>query len=163
MKDAGIPVEIVKLEAQLNVDSGSMDITQNGEAFVTEDGSLVNNDIGNYERTLNQPMSGVSYLTTGQVYSRILEKERVGAYLGQTVQVVPHVTGHVIDHLQQGTTAQVVVVEVGGIVGDIENQFYYEALRQMVYLNADRNNFAVVLCAYIPSLGSSEYQKTKPT
>ena len=163
LKDKGLRVSPVKLEGYLNIDSGTLNPFRHGEVFVLDDGMETDMDLGTYERMLDQDLTRDSFATSGQVFSSVLDKERAGGYLGRDVQMIPHVTGEVklrLRELAVSTGADVVFVEVGGTVGDIENAFYIESLRELSY---EEGEGAVVFVAltYIlrpPALGE---QKSK--
>lgn len=136
LQDKGLKVAPIKLEGYLNIDSGTLNPFRHGEVFVLDDGMECDMDLGTYERMLDQDLSGANFATSGQVYSSVLGKERHGDYLGRDVQMIPHVTGEVklkLRRLAMETDADVVFVEIGGTVGDLENAFYIEAMRELAY------------------------------
>jgi len=136
LKDKGLRVSPIKLEGYLNVDSGTLNPFRHGEVFVLDDGMETDMDLGTYERILDQDLTRENFATSGQIFSSVLAKERAGSYLGRDVQMIPHVTGEVklrLRALAAKASADVVFVEVGGTVGDIENAFYIEALRELGY------------------------------
>src|SRR6188474_3803176 len=141
LQDKGLKVAPIKMEGYLNIDSGTLNPYRHGEVFVLDDGMETDMDLGTYERLLDQDLSRLNFATSGQIFSRVLEKERRGSYLGRDVQMIPHVTGEVKHRLRQlattggpkGGPADVVFVEVGGTVGDYENGFYIEALRELAF------------------------------
>ena len=136
LKDKGLRVSPVKLEGYLNIDSGTLNPFRHGEVFVLDDGTECDMDLGTYERILDQDLSRRNFTTSGQIYRTILDRERAGEYLGRDVQMIPHVTGEVKHRLRElavTSDADVVFIEVGGTVGDIENAFYIEALRELSY------------------------------
>ncbi|MCK4957861.1 MAG: CTP synthase [Planctomycetes bacterium] len=136
LQDKGLKVTPIKLEGYLNVDSGTLNPFRHGEVFVLDDGMECDMDLGTYERMLDQNLSGANFATSGQIYSSVLAKERHGDYLGRDVQMIPHVTGEVklkLRHLAMKTDADVIFVEIGGTVGDLENAFYIEAMRELAY------------------------------
>lgn len=136
LQDKGLTVAPIKLEGYLNIDSGTLNPFRHGEVFVLDDGMECDMDLGTYERMLDQNLSRQNFSTSGQIYSSVLEKERHGDYLGRDVQMIPHVTGEVKMKLRQlamKTNADVVFVEIGGTVGDLENAFYIEAMRELAY------------------------------
>lgn len=136
LKDKGLRVSPIKLEGYLNIDSGTLNPFRHGEVFVLDDGMETDMDLGTYERMLDQDLTRANFATSGQIYRAILDRERAGGYLGRDVQMIPHVTGEVkfrLRDLAVKTRADVVFVEVGGTVGDIENAFYIEALRELSY------------------------------
>lgn len=161
----GVSVTLQKIDPYLNVDAGTMNPYEHGEVFVTHDGLETDLDIGHYERFLGQDLSRANYLTTGQVYWNVIQRERRGDYLGHTVQVVPHITDEIkrlIRGAQLATGAQVVIVEVGGTVGDIEGLPYLEAIRQLRD-ELPRGDTCFVHLTYVPVLSTTGELKTKPT
>jgi len=165
LKSRGIPVTIVKIDPYLNVDAGTMNPYQHGEVFVLDDGTEADLDLGNYERFLGQSLSGSHNLTTGKIYRAVIEKERRGDYLGNTVQIIPHVTGEIkrtIREVAQASGAEVVLVEVGGTVGDIESMPFLEALRELSY-ELGEGHVAFVHTTLVPVVGPTGEAKTKPT
>jgi len=136
LKDKGLTVAPIKLEGYLNIDSGTLNPYRHGEVFVLDDGMETDMDLGTYERMLDQDLSRLHFATSGQIFTRVLEKERKGSYLGRDVQMIPHVTGEVkikLRELAVATDADVVFVEIGGTVGDVENAYYIEATREMAF------------------------------
>jgi len=136
MQDKGLKVAPIKLEGYLNIDSGTLNPFRHGEVFVLDDGMECDMDLGTYERMLDQNLTGDNFSTSGQIYNSVLNKERHGDYLGRDVQMIPHVTGEVklkLRSLAMETDADVVFVEIGGTVGDLENAFYIEAMRELAY------------------------------
>ena len=134
LKSRGLRVSVQKLDPYINVDPGTMSPYQHGEVFVTEDGAETDLDLGHYERFIDEQLSRVSNLTTGQIYSSVIQKERRGDYLGGTIQVIPHITNEIkgrIAAAARQSNADVVIVEIGGTVGDIEGLPFLEAIRQM--------------------------------
>jgi CTP synthase len=165
LKARGIAVTIVKIDPYLNVDAGTMNPYQHGEVFVLDDGTEADLDLGNYERFLGQSLSGTHNLTTGKIYRSVIEKERRGDYLGNTVQIIPHVTGEIkrsIRDVAQAAGAEVVLVEVGGTVGDIESMPFLEALRELSY-ELGEGHMAFVHTTLVPVVGPVGEAKTKPT
>jgi len=165
LKSRQISVSIQKLDPYLNVDPGTMSPYQHGEVFVTQDGAETDLDLGNYERFIDTNLTTDSNVTSGQIYSEVISKERRGDFLGGTIQVVPHVTGAIKDkfkRLVEKSNADVVIIEVGGTVGDIEGQPFLEALRQMRN-DAGRDNVLYVHVTLLPYLNSTQELKTKPT
>ena len=163
LKDKGLTVAPIKMEGYLNLDSGTLNPYRHGEVFVLDDGLETDMDLGTYERLLDQNLSRDNYTTSGQIYRKVLEKERHGGYLGRDVQMIPHVTGEVKYMLRQLAVEQdadVVFIEVGGTVGDHENAFYIEALRQLAFEEGEGSVCYVALTYVIepPALGE---QKTK--
>ena len=136
LQDKGLKVAPIKLEGYLNIDSGTLNPYRHGEVFVLDDGMECDMDLGTYERMLGQDLSRKNFVTSGQVYTRVLEKERHGDYLGRDVQMIPHVTGEVklrLRELAVSSGADVLFVEIGGTVGDVENAYYIEAMRELAY------------------------------
>jgi CTP synthase len=160
-----LSTSIVKLDPYLNVDPGTMSPYQHGEVFVTEDGAETDLDLGHYERFININLSRMNNITAGAIYKNVLEKERRGDYLGGTVQMIPHVTNEIKTFLRKGATeskAHVVIVEVGGTVGDIESLIFLEAIRQM-RKDIGRDNVCYIHVTIIPNLRTTNELKTKPT
>lgn len=160
----GLQVTMQKLDPYLNVDPGTMNPFQHGEVFVTEDGAETDLDVGHYERFLDRNLSGFANVTTGQVYSNVIAKERRGEYLGDTVQVIPHITDEIKRRITRlvRDDVDVVITEVGGTVGDIEILPFLEAIRQF-RLDVGRENVCYVHVTLVPFIGPSAEQKTKPT
>ncbi len=160
----GLRVTMQKLDPYLNVDPGTMNPFQHGEVFVTEDGAETDLDIGHYERFLDVNLSGDANVTTGKVYSQVIAKERRGAYLGDTVQVIPHVTNEIKDSMlaMGGPDVDLVIHEIGGTVGDIESLPFLEAARQVRH-DVGRDNCFFLHVSLIPWIGPSAELKTKPT
>lgn len=160
-KSRGYKVEILKFDPYLNVDAGTMNPFQHGEVFVTEDGAETDLDLGHYERFLNQNCHRQNNVTAGQIYEQVISWERSGHYLGKTVQIVPHVTDEIKRRIRI-LKADIVIVEVGGTVGDIEGLPFLEAIRQF-RLEVGRNNIAFVHVTLVPYLAVIGEHKTKPT
>jgi CTP synthase len=160
----GLRVTMQKLDPYLNVDPGTMNPFQHGEVFVTDDGSETDLDIGHYERFLDTDLHGSANVTTGQVYSTVIAKERRGEYLGDTVQVIPHITNEIKSRIRRmaGTDVDVVITEVGGTVGDIESLPFLEAVRQVRH-EVGRQNVFFLHVSLLPYIGPSGELKTKPT
>ncbi|MEN0071050.1 MAG: CTP synthase [Propionicimonas sp.] len=160
----GLRVTMQKLDPYLNVDPGTMNPFQHGEVFVTEDGAETDLDIGHYERFLNVPLSGSANVTTGKVYSTVIAKERRGDFLGDTVQVIPHITNEIKDEMlaMAAPGIDVVIHEIGGTVGDIESLPFLEAARQ-VRREVGRENVFFLHVSLVPYIGPSGELKTKPT
>src|SRR5690554_4163939 len=161
----GYRVRIRKLDPYLNVDPGTMSPYQHGEVFVTEDGAETDLDLGHYERFTDENVHRKANITTGQVYSRVIEKERRGDYLGGTIQVIPHITNEIkaaIHAVADESGADVLIAEIGGTVGDIEGQAFYEAIRQMRG-DAGRENVLYIHVTLLPSISATGELKTKPT
>lgn len=159
LKDVGYSVVPLKIDGYVNVDPGTMNPYEHGEVYVLDDGSETDLDLGHYERFLGIDLIGDSNITTGRIYQSVIEKERRGDYLGKTVQIIPHVTNEIKECVRR-LKADVVLIEVGGTVGDLENMIFLEALRQMS--RERENDFLFVHLSYIPVIISGE-QKTKPT
>jgi CTP synthase len=165
LKSRGLRVAIQKLDPYLNVDPGTMSPYQHGEVFVTEDGAETDLDLGHYERFVDTNLTKPCNATTGQVYSEVLTKERRGDYLGKTIQVVPHVTNEIkrrIGLVAKTSTADVVIIEVGGTVGDIEASPFLEAIRQMRH-DIGRDSTMYIHVTFLPMVGATGELKTKPT
>ncbi len=165
LKSRGIRVSIQKLDPYINVDPGTMSPYQHGEVFVTDDGAETDLDLGHYERFTDESLSRVCNVTTGQVYARAIRKERRGKFLGGTIQVIPHVTNEIkrrIRKVAKASKAEVVIVEVGGTIGDIESLPFLEALRQM-RKDIGRRNTLYVHLTWLPLIGATGELKTKPT
>ncbi|MBI1350670.1 MAG: CTP synthase [Actinomycetales bacterium] len=164
LKARGLRVTMQKLDPYLNVDPGTMNPFQHGEVFVTDDGAETDLDIGHYERFLDTDLHGSANVTTGQVYSTVIAKERRGEYLGDTVQVIPHITNEIKSRIRRMATPEVdvVITEVGGTVGDIESLPFLEAVRQVRH-EVGRDNVFFVHVSLLPYIGPSGELKTKPT
>ncbi|MDI9434394.1 MAG: CTP synthase (glutamine hydrolyzing) [Euryarchaeota archaeon] len=165
LRSYGVDVTAIKIDPYLNWDSGTLNPYQHGEVFVTEDGMETDLDLGHYERFLDVNLSGKSNITTGKVYSSVIDHERKGDYLGSCVQIIPHITNKIKDMIRKianESHAEVVLVEVGGTVGDIESQPFLEALRQLRN-EEGHDNVMVVHVTYVPYLKAAGEFKTKPT
>ncbi|MFC4565608.1 CTP synthase [Nocardiopsis mangrovi] len=164
LKSRGLRVTMQKLDPYLNVDPGTMNPFQHGEVFVTDDGAETDLDIGHYERFLDTELSASANVTTGQVYSSVIAKERQGAYLGDTVQVIPHITNEIKSRIfaMEAADVDIVITEIGGTVGDIESQPFLEAVRQIRH-EIGRDNCFFLHVSLLPFLGPSGELKTKPT
>ena len=169
LRARGLSVVMQKLDPYLNVDPGTMNPFQHGEVFVTEDGAETDLDIGHYERFLDENLDGLNNVTTGQIYSSVIEKERRGDYLGDTVQVIPHITDEIKRRMrlpaevEEGRTApDVIITEIGGTVGDIESQPFLEAARQ-IRQDIGRENVFFLHVSLVPYIAPSQELKTKPT
>ncbi len=165
LKSRQISVTVQKLDPYLNVDPGTMSPYQHGEVFVTQDGAETDLDLGNYERFIDINLTAASNVTSGQIYSAVIAKERRGDFLGGTIQVVPHLTTEIKERfkkLAEKSQAEVVIIEVGGTVGDIEGQPFLEAIRQMRN-DVGRDNVFYVHVTLLPYLSSTRELKTKPT
>ncbi len=164
LRSRGLRVTMQKLDPYLNVDPGTMNPFQHGEVFVTDDGAETDLDIGHYERFLDTNLHGSANVTTGQVYSRVIARERRGEYLGETVQVIPHITNEIKERIRAmaAPDIDIVITEVGGTVGDIESQPFLEAARQ-IRQEVGRENVFYVHVSLVPYIGPSGELKTKPT
>ena len=160
----GFRVTMQKLDPYLNVDPGTMNPFQHGEVFVTDDGAETDLDIGHYERFLNRNLHGSANVTTGQVYSNVIARERRGEYLGDTVQVIPHITNEIKERIRamSGPDIDIVITEIGGTVGDIESLPFLEAARQ-IRRDVGRENVFYLHVSLVPYIGPSGELKTKPT
>lgn len=164
LKARGLKVAAQKLDPYINVDPGTMSPFQHGEVYVTEDGAETDLDLGHYERFIDENLNKYSNLTTGKVYSNVLDKERRGDYLGETVQVIPHVTNEIKDFIYavgKHSDADVVITEIGGTVGDIESQPFLEAIRQVSVEVGFENSLFIHVCL-VPYIKGSEEHKSKP-
>ncbi|NUP47843.1 MAG: CTP synthase [Catenulispora sp.] len=164
LKARGLRVTMQKLDPYLNVDPGTMNPFQHGEVFVTDDGAETDLDVGHYERFLDTDLHGSANVTTGQVYSAVIAKERRGEYLGDTVQVIPHITNEIKARIRRmgGEDVDIVITEVGGTVGDIESLPFLEAARQVRH-EVGRDNVFFLHVSLVPYIGPSGEMKTKPT
>ncbi|WP_344744880.1 CTP synthase [Nesterenkonia aethiopica] len=169
LRARGLSVVMQKLDPYLNVDPGTMNPFQHGEVFVTEDGAETDLDIGHYERFLDENLDGLNNVTTGQIYSSVIERERRGDYLGDTVQVIPHITDEIKRRMRlpaevdgERDVPDVIITEIGGTVGDIESQPFLEAARQ-VRQDVGRENVFFLHVSLVPYIGPSQELKTKPT
>ena len=165
LKARGLKVAAQKLDPYINVDPGTMSPYQHGEVYVTEDGAETDLDLGHYERFIDEDLNKYSNLTTGKVYWNVLNKERRGEYLGETVQVIPHITNEIknfIYNVGKKSNADVVITEIGGTTGDIESQPFLEAIRQ-VGLEVGKENAFYIHVTLVPFLRGSDEHKTKPT
>ncbi len=165
LKERGFAVAMQKLDPYINVDPGTMSPYQHGEVFVLDDGSETDLDLGHYERFIDIRLNKVCNVTTGQVYAEVISRERRGDYLGGTIQVIPHITNEIkrrVKLVGKATGAEIVLVEVGGTVGDIESLPFLEAIRQM-RLEVGRENTAYVHLTWLPHISATGELKTKPT
>lgn len=165
LKERGFKVAVQKLDPYINVDPGTMSPYQHGEVYVLDDGAETDLDLGHYERFIDNRLTRVSNFTTGQVYAETISKERRGDYLGGTIQVIPHITNEIkrrIGLVSKETGAEIVILEVGGTVGDIESQPFLEALRQLRN-EVGRENCLFVHVTWLPTIGATGEIKTKPT
>ncbi|HKQ47176.1 MAG TPA: CTP synthase [Phycisphaerae bacterium] len=163
LKDKGLTVAPIKLEGYLNLDSGTLNPFRHGEVFVLDDGMECDMDLGTYERMLDQNMSRLNFTTSGQIFSAVLEKERRGGYLGRDVQMIPHVTGEVKSKLRQlavASDADLIFIEIGGTVGDVENAYFIEALRQLAFEEGPASTCWVAL-TYVLEPAALGEQKSK--
>src|SRR6195256_611081 len=161
----GYKVALLKFDPYINVDPGTMSPYQHGEVFVTDDGAETDLDLGHYERFTDEPSYQANNVTTGQVYASVIAKERRGEYLGGTIQVIPHITNEIKDRIHavaRRSDADVVIVEVGGTVGDIEGEPYLEAIRQM-RKDVGRRDVLYMHVTLLPYLMATKELKTKPT
>ncbi len=165
LKSRGLKVSMLKFDPYINVDPGTMNPYQHGEVFVTRDGAETDLDLGHYERFVDIDLSSHNNVTTGQIYSAVIEKERRGEYLGRTIQVVPHITDEIqqrIKKVAEKDRAEVVITEIGGTVGDIESLPFLEAIRQF-RLKIGKENTLFIHLTLLPYVASSDELKTKPT
>jgi len=165
LKARGLKISIQKIDPYLNVDAGTMNPHQHGEVFVTEDGAETDLDLGHYERFVDQDLGPLSNMTTGAVYRSVIERERRGDYLGNTVQVIPHITDEIKDRIRANALendADVAIIEIGGTIGDIESLPFTEAIRQMK-MDEGFDNVMYVHVTLIPFVGPKNEMKTKPT
>lgn len=171
LKALNIQPTAIKIDPYLNVDAGTMSPTEHGEVFVLDDGSETDLDLGNYERFLDVKLTNDSNLTTGKIYQSVIQKERRGDYLGKTVQIIPHITNEIIERIvavtqrpvdENNTEPDIVVIELGGTIGDIESMPFVEALRQLRLL-VKPENFCLIHVSMVPTVGDDGEQKTKPT
>src|SRR5574344_1406252 len=165
LKSRGYKVFMQKFDPYINVDPGTMNPIQHGEVFVTYDGCETDLDLGHYERYIDEELNYTSNITSGKIYSSVIEKERRGEYLGATVQMVPHITNEIKNKVYEAgisSKADIVITEIGGTVGDIESQSFIEALRQIQYEKGSSETF-FVHCTLIPYIYGSNELKTKPT
>jgi len=163
LKERGFKVIMQKLDPYLNVDSGTMNPYQHGEVFVTDDGAETDLDLGHYERFIDESLTRHSSVSSGQIYQTVIQKERRGDYNGNTVQVIPHVTNEIKSRIYAaGENADIVIVEVGGTVGDIEGQPFLEAFRQLRFELGPKHSLFIHV-TLVPYLAASQELKTKPT
>ena len=171
LKSAGLRTTSIKIDPYLNSDAGTMSPFEHGEVFVLDDGGEVDLDLGNYERFLDLNLGRDNNLTTGKIYSKVIEAERRGDYLGKTVQVIPHITDEIQDWIERvahipadgkDSIPDACIIELGGTVGDIESSPYIEALRQFQF-RVGRENVTFVHVSLVPVMGPVGEQKTKPT
>ena len=162
LRARGLKVTMQKLDPYINVDPGTMNPFQHGEVFVTDDGAETDLDIGHYERFLDTNLHGSANVTTGQVYSRVIARERRGEYLGDTVQVIPHITNEIKDRIRAMSTEDIdiVITEIGGTVGDIESLPFIEAARQ-IRQEVGRENVFYLHVSLVPYIGPSDRKSTR--
>ena len=164
LQSRGFKISLVKIDPYINIDAGTMNPTEHGEVFVTDDGDETDQDIGNYERFLNTDIPSINYMTTGRVYQTVIEKERNLSFGGKCVEVVPHIPLEVIRRLKlaaKNNQADFLIVEVGGTIGEYQNVLFLEAARMMKYSQPE--NIAFVLVSYLPIPSNLGEMKTKPT
>src|SRR5262245_60994113 len=163
LKSRGLNVTMIKLDPYLNVDPGTMSPYQHGEVYVTEDGAETDLDLGHYERFIDIDMTRENNCTSGQIYDTVIQQERRGEFLGKTVQVIPHITNEIKNRLKRVARGRdIVLVEVGGTVGDIESLPFLESIRQM-RVDAGRDNVLYIHLTLVPYIHAAEELKTKPT
>ena len=165
LKCRGFKVASQKLDPYMNIDPGTMNPMQHGEVYVTDDGAETDLDLGHYERFIDEDLTKYSNLTSGKVYWNVLNKERRGEYLGQTVQIIPHVTNEIKDFIYknvEATKADIMITEIGGTIGDIESQPFLEAIRQLSIEVGRRNCLFIHVCL-VPYISGSDEFKSKPT
>jgi CTP synthase len=161
--ERGLAVSIMKFDPYINVDPGTMSPFQHGEVFVTDDGAETDLDLGHYERFIDRSLSQLNNVTTGRVYLNVINKERRGEYLGSTVQVIPHITDEIKAHMKRIAPGNdVVIVEIGGTVGDIESQPFLEAIRQFRQ-EVGKQNALFIHLTLVPYIAAAGEVKTKPT
>lgn len=163
LKNVGLKVSILKADPYINVDPGTMSPLEHGEVFVTDDGAETDLDLGHYERFLDENLSQINNFTTGKVYSTVIERERRGDYLGQTIQVIPHIVGEIVRRIKKaGSGHDILIVEIGGTVGDIEGLPFLEAIRAL-RIEVGRNNAMNIHLTLVPFIKVAGELKTKPT
>ena len=164
LESRGLTIALLKLDPYLNVDPGTMNPFEHGEVYVTEDGTEADLDLGHYYRFTNSPLSKASNTTSGKIYDAVIKKERLGEYLGKTVQVIPHVTDAIKKHIffcaHQNENIDVTLIEIGGTVGDIESQPFLEAIRQLRMENP--SDCINIHLTYVPFIRAAGEVKTKP-
>ena len=165
LEASGFRVSLIKFDPYLNVDPGTMNPYQHGEVYVTSDGAETDLDLGHYERFTNAKLSRLNNVTTGQIYSTVLARERKGDYLGKTIQVIPHITNEIKDRIKKvakESRAEIILMEIGGTVGDIESLPFLEAVRQFG-LEEGKANVMYAHLTLIPYIRAADEIKTKPT
>ena len=164
LKNRGYKVTIQKMDPYINVDPGTMSPIEHGEVFVTDDGAETDLDLGHYERFIDENLTKNSSITTGKIYSSVIEKERKGEYLGKTVQVIPHITNEIKDNIYsfENTDVDIVITEIGGTIGDIEGLSFIEAIRQ-VGIEKPKGDVVYIHVTLLPYISGSNELKSKPT
>ena len=165
LQERGLKVTIMKIDPYLNIDPGTMNPYEHGECYVTADGAETDLDLGHYERFLGKKMTRKNNVTTGQIYLSVINKERKGDYLGKTVQIIPHITNEIksrIKALSLKNEFDIVIIEIGGTVGDIESLPFIETVRQLRW-ELGRNNTLSIHLTYVPYISAAKELKTKPT
>ena len=163
LKNTGLKVSMLKADPYINVDPGTMSPLEHGEVFVTDDGAETDLDLGHYERFLDESLSQDNNFTTGRVYSSVIEKERRGDYLGKTIQVIPHIVGEIVDRIKKaGEGRDILIVEIGGTVGDIEGLPFLEAIRAL-RVEVGRKRAMNIHLTLVPFIKVAGELKTKPT
>ena len=165
LKNRGMRVAVIKLDPYINVDPGTMSPFQHGEVFVTEDGAETDLDLGHYERFIDENTSSLSNATAGAIYDSVIRRERRGEYLGSTVQVIPHITDEIkrrVLRVSEAEAVDIVLVEIGGTVGDIESLPFLESIRQLRN-QVGKDNVCYVHCTLVPMIEAAGELKTKPT
>ena len=163
LKNSGLKVSVLKADPYINVDPGTMSPLEHGEVFVTDDGAETDLDLGHYERFLDESLSQDNNFTTGRVYSSVIEKERRGDYLGKTIQVIPHIVGEIVDRIKKaGEGKDVLIVEIGGTVGDIEGLPFLEAIRALK-VEVGKKRALNIHLTLVPFIKVAGELKTKPT
>src|SRR5438445_662421 len=163
LESRGLEITLLKLDPYINVDPGTMSPFQHGEVYVTDDGAETDLDLGHYERFTSAKMTRANNYTTGRIYNAVIQKERRGEYLGKTVQVIPHITDEIKACIREAANgADIIIVEVGGTVGDIESLPFLEAIRQMKY-DVGEGNCVFVHLTLVPYIATAGEVKTKPT
>ena len=163
MKEYGFSVNVMKIDPYINCDAGTLRPTEHGEVWVTDDGGEIDQDLGTYERFLGQSLSKKNNITTGQIYKTLIEKERRGDFLGETVQFIPHVPEEIKSRIKEvSEDKDIVLIEVGGTIGDYENLPFLYALRSLE-IDVGRENLSYIMVTYLPIPSHIEEMKTKPT
>ena len=164
LKNRGYKVTIQKMDPYINVDPGTMSPIEHGEVFVTDDGAETDLDLGHYERFIDENLTKNSSITTGKIYSSVIEKERRGEYLGKTVQVIPHITNEIKENIYsfENEDVDIVITEIGGTIGDIEGLSFIEAIRQ-VGIEKPKGDVIYIHVTLLPYISGSNELKSKPT